>query len=68
MIGLDAVLKTRLVTDVANALDTALPSGTGATKTIGASSIRRGVQTGVLDADNPDSYLDAIAMRRTRPR
>ncbi|HQV19580.1 phage major capsid protein [Gordonia sp. w5E2] len=61
VIGLDAVLKTRLVTDVANALDTALLSGTGATKTIKGIVNQAGVQTGVLDADNPDSYLDAIA-------
>ncbi|MCX6470375.1 MAG: phage major capsid protein [Corynebacteriales bacterium] len=62
VIGLDAVLKTRLVTDVSNALDTALLAGTGATKTIRGLINQPGVQTGTLVANSPDSYLDAIAM------
>lgn len=60
-IGLDAVLKTRLVTDVSNALDTALLTGTGATKTITGITKQAGVSTGVLNAANPDSLLDAMA-------
>ena len=34
VVGLDAVLRTRLVTDVANALDAALWDGTGTSNTI----------------------------------
>lgn len=60
-IGLDAVLKARLVTDVANALDTALLTGTGVTKSITGITKQAGVSTGVLNTANPDSLLDALA-------
>ncbi|GAA1091323.1 hypothetical protein GCM10009648_33520 [Tsukamurella spumae] len=62
VIGLDAVLKTRLVTDTANALDTALLTGTGATKSITGLVNQTGVQTGVLDVTDADSLLDALAL------
>lgn len=60
-VGLDQVLKTRLVSDVANALDTALLVGTGATNSITGITNQAGVTTGVLDAASPDSLLDALA-------
>jgi HK97 family phage major capsid protein len=42
VVGLDAVLRTRLVTDVANALDAALWDGAGTSNTIKASCGRPG--------------------------
>lgn len=62
VIGLDATLKTRLVTDVSNALDDALLKGTGASKSITGIINQTGVQTGVLDTTDADSLLDAIAL------
>jgi HK97 family phage major capsid protein len=58
VIGLDATLKQRLVTDVANALDTALLTGAGTSNTI------TGIinQTGDLDVADPDSLLGAITL------
>lgn len=61
-VSLDAVLKQRLIADVSSALDTALLKGTGADATITGITEQPGVQTAVLDADNPDSFLDALAM------
>lgn len=61
-VSLDSVLKSRLMTDVSNALDTALLTGTGAAKTITGLINQPGVQTGELDATNPDSLLDALAL------
>ncbi|WP_137120914.1 phage major capsid protein [Segeticoccus rhizosphaerae] len=59
-VGLDAVLKARLVHDVAAALDSALLTGTGTTKSITGITKQTGVSTGVLDATSPDSILDAL--------
>lgn len=61
-LGLDAVLKARLVTDVSNALDTALLSGAGASDSITGIIHQAGVSTATLDATNPDSLLDAIGV------
>lgn len=61
-VGLDAVLKARLVNDVANKLDTALLTGDGSTKTVKGIINQAGVQTGVLDAADADSFLDALAL------
>lgn len=61
-VSLDAVLKARLVTDVSNALDDALLKGAGTTKSITGIINQPGVQTGVLDASDPDSLLDALAL------
>lgn len=65
-IGLDAVLKQRLVKDVANKLDTELLTGavTGSGSTAdGITGIinQAGVSTGTLDVTDADSLLDAIA-------
>lgn len=61
-VGLDAVLKARIVNDVATKLDTALLTGDGATKTVRGIINQPGVQTSVLDATNADSFLDALAL------
>ncbi len=59
-IGLDAVLRSRLVRDVASALDDALLTGAGTSKSITGITKQSGVSTGTLDASDPDSILDAI--------
>ncbi|MCW2689950.1 MAG: phage major capsid protein, partial [Mycobacterium sp.] len=65
-IGLDAVLRARLVTDVSNALDAALFTGAGTANTIKGITNQPGVQTGVLNATNPDTLLDAIALAQAQ--
>lgn len=62
VIGLDAALRTRLVTDVSNALDSALLKGTGANKSITGLINQPGVQAHVWDSADADSLLDAIAL------
>lgn len=62
VIGLDATLKDRLVTDVSNALDTALLKSAGTDNTITGIINQTGVQAGVLDVTDADSLLDAIAL------
>lgn len=62
VIGLDAVLRQRLVKDVADKLDAALLTGTGASDSITGIINQAGVQTGVLDVTDPDCLLDAIAL------
>ncbi len=62
VVGLDAVLRQRLVTDVANKLDDALLAGTGASNTVRGLINQTGVETGVLDVTEPDSLIDALAL------
>lgn len=62
VIGLDTVLKQRLVTDVSSALDDALLKGTGTANSITGIINQAGVQTGDLDVADADSLLDAIAL------
>ncbi|GAB4582172.1 phage major capsid protein [Nocardia sp. IFM 10818] len=62
VIGLDATLKTRLVTDVSSALDSALLQGDGTDNTITGILNQPDVQQGKLDVTDADSLLDAIAM------
>ena len=62
VVGLDATLKARLVNDVARKLDTALLGGDGAANTVTGIINQPGVQEGVLDAGDPDSLLDALAL------
>ncbi|MBA5848592.1 phage major capsid protein [Gordonia amicalis] len=62
--ALDAILKQRLVTDTAKALDVALFTGTGTSNTIRGLLNQSGVATGTLDADEPDSLLDGIGIAR----
>lgn len=61
-IGLDAVLKARIVKDVATKLDTALLTGDGTLSTVTGLINQAGVQTGVLNAADADSFLDALAL------
>lgn len=61
-VGLDAVLRARIVSDVATKLDTALLTGDGAAKTVRGLINQPGVQTSVLDATDADSFLDALAL------
>lgn len=61
VVGLDAVLQTRLVTDVANALDVALWDGTGASNTVKGILRQTGIETGVLSLTDPDSLIDGLA-------
>ena len=62
VIGLDSVLKTRLVADVARKLDDAFLTGDGAADSVTGIINQPDVQTGVLDATEPDSFLDALAL------
>lgn len=59
-IGVSGVLESRLVADVRNKLDTALLEGDGADNSILGLVNQPGVTTGVFDAADPDSIIDAI--------
>jgi HK97 family phage major capsid protein len=61
VIGIDAVLKARLVKDVSDALDTALLKGDGTSDSITGITEQSDVTTGDLDVSDADSLLDAIA-------
>lgn len=61
VIGLDAVLRTRLVTDVGNALDAALWAGTGTSDTITGILEAANIETGELDVTDIDSLIDGLA-------
>lgn len=60
VIGLDAVLKARLLKVVGDQLDTALLTGTGADDSITGLIEQDDVQTAELDVTDADSLLDAI--------
>lgn len=62
VIGLDSVLKDRLVSDVSRKLDTAFLTGDGADDSVTGIINQPGVQTGTLDTTDPDSLLDALAL------
>lgn len=61
VVGLEAVLQTRLVTDVAHALDAALWDGTGTSSTVKGILRATGIATGVLDLTDADSLIDGWA-------
>lgn len=61
VVGLEAVLRTRLVTDVANGLDAALWDGAGTSDTIKGIFRQTGIATGVLNLSDPDSLIDGLA-------
>lgn len=61
VIGLDAVLQQRLITDVGNVLDAALWDGTGSSNTIKGILRATGIATGTLDLTDADSLIDGIA-------
>lgn len=62
VIGIDAVLKARLVKDVSDALDDALLKGTGASDTITGFINQPDVQEAPFDPTDPDTLLDAIGL------
>ena len=62
VIGLDAVLKMLVVDDVARKLDTAFLTGDGTAGSVTGIINQADVQKGELDAGDPDSLLDALAM------
>ncbi|OMC09228.1 phage major capsid protein [Mycolicibacterium fortuitum] len=62
VVGLEAVLRTRLVTDVSSALDKALWDGAGTSDTIKGILRQTGIATGVLDLTDPDSLIDGLAV------
>lgn len=62
VIGLDAVLKARLVSDVSRKLDTAFLTGDGTDNSVTGIINQAGVQNATLDASDPDSLLDALAL------
>ena len=62
VIGIDAVLRARLVKDVSDALDTALLKGNGASDSITGLWYQSDVTTGVFDPADPDTLLDAIGL------
>jgi HK97 family phage major capsid protein len=62
VIGLDATLKQRLVTDVSNVLDTALLTGDGTDHSVTGIIHQAEVQTGALDVTDANCLLDAIAL------
>lgn len=62
VIGLESVLRTRLVTDAANALDAALWDGTGSSNTIKGILGGPAVSLpGELDLTDADSLIDGLA-------
>lgn len=61
VIGLEAVLQNRLVTDVAKALDAALWDGAGTSNTVKGILRATGIATGTLDLTDADSLIDGIA-------
>jgi len=62
VLGIDAVLKARLVKDVSDALDNALLKGDGASDTITGFINQADVQETVWDPADPDSLMDAIGL------
>ncbi|MCG7426035.1 phage major capsid protein [Helcobacillus sp. ACRRO] len=62
VIGLDSVLKARLVADVARKLDDAFLAGDGSDNSVTGIINQAGVQKGTLDSTDADSLLDALAM------
>ncbi|MFA7511131.1 MAG: phage major capsid protein [Mycolicibacterium vanbaalenii] len=62
VVGIDAVLKARLVKDVSDALDDALLKGDGTSDTITGFINQPGVQGDFWDPTDPDSLMDAIGL------
>lgn len=62
VVGIDAVLRARLVKDVSDALDTALLTGNGASNSITGLINQDGVTQGGFIPEDPDYLLDAIGL------
>lgn len=61
VVGLEAVLQQRLITDVSNALDAALWDGAGISNTVKGILRASGIATGTLDLTDADSLIDGMA-------
>lgn len=61
VVGLDAVLQQRLVSDVARALDASMWDGSGSSDTVKGIFRQSGIATGTLDLTDPDSLIDGLA-------
>ena len=62
VLGIDAVLKARLVKDVSDALDTALLTGAGTSQSITGITEQAATIPATLDVADADSLLDAIGL------
>lgn len=62
IVGLDAVLRARLVNDVSSLLDDAFLNGTGSDDTVTGIFNQPGTQSAPLDLSSPDTFLDALAV------
>lgn len=62
VVGLDAVLRSRLVNDVSSMLDDAFLNGTGADDSVTGIFHQPGTQTAPLDLTSADTFLDALAV------
>ena len=62
IVGLDAVLRARLVNDVSSMLDDAFLNGTGENDTVTGIFNQSGTQSAPLDLSSPDTFLDALAV------
>lgn len=60
VVALEATLRTRLITDIANALDAALWNGVGTSDSVKGILKASGIATGDLDLTDPDSLIDGI--------
>ena len=62
VVGIDAVIRTRLVRDVADKIDDAFLLGDGTGNTVTGLVNQTGIQTGTLDTADVDSLHDAVAL------
>lgn len=62
VVGLDAVLRSRLVNDVSSMIDDAFLNGTGADDSVTGIFNQPGTQSAPLDLTSADTFLDALAV------
>ncbi len=62
VVGLDATLRARLVSDVARKIDSAMLTGDGVDGSVTGIVNQPGVQTGTLDTSDVDSLHDAVGL------
>lgn len=62
VVGLDAVLRSRLVNDVSHMLDDAFLNGDGTDNSVTGLFSQPGTQTAPLDLTSADTFLDALAV------
>lgn len=62
VVGLDSVLRSRLVNDVSNMLDDAFLNGDGTNDSVTGIFNQPGTQSAGYDLTEPDSFLDALAV------